>query len=185
MRKVYLLLLVFLCCYNTWAQQVNTNAARFIKITAADSNAAVKETVKAQLYKNVIAKKQKSVKVFVTAADKNTALGIARRVAAKQQQNILQADIATLISKYTAETEKNLDQLLTKAAEKNCILLFDEADALFAQEDNTPEAKDRSDAAVFLLDRLVNYKGTVIVCCTGFNCRNNVELPLFVKIKAD
>lgn len=184
MRKVYLLLLLFMYGNNTWSQQVTAASSRIIKITAADSNVTLKETVKAQLAKN-ISEKQKSFKLFVTAADKKTALSITKLVAAKQQQNILQADVAALISKYTAETEKNLNQLLSKAAASNCILLFDEADALFAPEDNTPDARDKQDAAVLIMDMLVNYKGGVVLCCTGFNCRNNVELPLFVKIKAD
>ena len=38
-----------------------------------------------------------------------------------------------VVSKYTGETEKNLATLCYKAENKNWILFFDEADALFGK----------------------------------------------------
>lgn len=51
------------------------------------------------------------------------------------------ADLA--VSKYVAETEKNLDVILHRAGDNSSILLFDEADALFSKRTHIEDAHDK------------------------------------------
>lgn len=48
-----------------------------------------------------------------------------------------------VISMYVGQTEKSLEELLTDAANRNAILLFDEADALFAKRTDVKNSLDR------------------------------------------
>ncbi len=81
------------------------------------------------------------------------------------QKEVYRIDLSRLISKYIGETEKNLDLLFAKAAEKDWILFFDEADALFGKRADVRDAHDRyaNLEISFLLQRLESYKGLVIL----------------------
>ena len=46
---------------------------------------------------------------------------------------LFRVDLATIVSKYIGETEKNLDRIFEAAIGSNAILFFDEADALFGK----------------------------------------------------
>ncbi len=48
-------------------------------------------------------------------------------------KDVFRIDLLRVISKYIGETEKNLSGLFAKAENKDWILLFDEADALFGR----------------------------------------------------
>lgn len=48
-----------------------------------------------------------------------------------------------LVSKYVGDTEKNIETLFTKVKNDKSILLFDEADAIFAKRTNVNAATDR------------------------------------------
>jgi SpoVK/Ycf46/Vps4 family AAA+-type ATPase len=48
-----------------------------------------------------------------------------------------------IVSKYIGETEKNLGLIFDQAQEKNWILFFDEADALFGKRTQTNSSNDR------------------------------------------
>ena len=60
-------------------------------------------------------------------------------IAADLGVEILRVDLATVVSKYIGETEKNLRRLFVSAKASGAILLFDEADALF---DKRREVRD-------------------------------------------
>ena len=47
--------------------------------------------------------------------------------------DLFRIDLATVVSKYIGETEKNLDRIFAAAEGSNAILFFDEADALFGK----------------------------------------------------
>ena len=47
--------------------------------------------------------------------------------------DLFRVDLATIVSKYIGETEKNLERIFTAADGSNAILFFDEADALFGK----------------------------------------------------
>ncbi len=83
-------------------------------------------------------------------------------------------DLSMVISKYIGETEKNLEKVFAKAENKNWILFFDEADALFGKRTGITDAHDKyaNQEIAYLLQRLEDYPGLVILAS---NMRNNVD----------
>jgi len=73
--------------------------------------------------------------------------------------------VANVVSKWIGETEKNLQKVFDEARKGKCVLLFDEADALFAKRAEVVRATDRyANMEVSLLLQLVeNYSGVVIL----------------------
>ncbi|WP_437277838.1 ATP-binding protein [Sorangium sp. So ce375] len=78
---------------------------------------------------------------------------------------LYRVDLASVISKYIGETEKNLAQLLARAEEAEVVLLFDEADALFGKRTEVKEANDRFANAQtnYLLQRIESFDGITIL----------------------
>lgn len=87
---------------------------------------------------------------------------------------VFRVDLSMVISKYIGETEKNLAGLFDKASNKNWILFFDEADALFGKRTETRDAHDKyaNQEVSYLLQRVENYPGLVILAS---NFRSNVD----------
>ena len=56
---------------------------------------------------------------------------------------LFRIDLATIVSKYIGETEKNLDRIFDAADGSNAILFFDEADALFGKRSEVRDSHDR------------------------------------------
>ena len=83
-------------------------------------------------------------------------------------------DLAALTSKYIGETEKNLSKVFSKAKNKNWILFFDEADALFGKRTEASDAHDRhaNQEISYLLQRIEDYEGLVILAS---NLRDNID----------
>ena len=79
-----------------------------------------------------------------------------------------------MVSKYIGETEKNLSRLFDKAENKNWILFFDEADALFGKRTDIRDAHDKyaNQEVAYLLQRIEGYNGLVILAT---NQRANVD----------
>jgi SpoVK/Ycf46/Vps4 family AAA+-type ATPase len=185
MLKIVTLLFCLLCCTEIFAQQdINPSFARHIKITGADSLVTIKETVKAQLYKTVSNKKQNgALRLLVTGSNKTVGSNIGRWVAAKHQQDMYRIDLAALVNKYIGETEKNLELLFARAEQKNWILFFDEADALFGKRSNT---ETETNAGVTAFIKYCNaFKGTVLISCTGDDCSAKIIKQRFIKIAAE
>ncbi len=59
------------------------------------------------------------------------------------QKDVYRIDLSQIVSKYIGETEKNLEKVFSKAENKDWILFFDEADALFGKRTNVKDAHDR------------------------------------------
>ena len=74
-------------------------------------------------------------------------------------------DLASLVSKYIGETEKNLTQAFEEAETHDAILLFDEADSLFGKRTQVSTAHDRyaNLDSSYLLQRIEAYPGLVIL----------------------
>ena len=88
--------------------------------------------------------------------------------------DVYRIDLSMVISKYIGETEQNLEKVFKKAENKNWILFFDEADALFGKRTNISDAHDKyaNQEIAYLLQRLEEYSGMVILAS---NMRNNVD----------
>ena len=83
-------------------------------------------------------------------------------------------DLATIVSKYIGETEKNLERIFTAADGSNAILFFDEADALFGKRSEVSDSHDRyaNIEVAYLLQRMEAYPGAVILAT---NFRRNID----------
>lgn len=88
--------------------------------------------------------------------------------------DVYRIDLSMVISKYIGETEKNLEKVFKKAENKNWILFFDEADALFGKRTNISDSHDKyaNQEIAYLLTRLEDYPGLVILAS---NMRQNVD----------
>lgn len=79
--------------------------------------------------------------------------------------DVIQIDLAAVVSKYIGETEKNLSRIFDLAEADSGVLFFDEADALFGKRSAVKDAKDRNAniEVSYLLQRLESYPGLVVL----------------------
>jgi hypothetical protein len=78
---------------------------------------------------------------------------------------LYKVDLATLVSKYIGETERNLDQLFSAAEAADVVLFFDECDAIFGKRSEVNDAHDRyaNLETSFLLQRMEQFAGLMIL----------------------
>jgi len=89
-------------------------------------------------------------------------------------RDVFRIDLSRVVSKYIGETEKNLARLFDKAENKDWILFFDEADALFGKRTDVRDAHDKyaNQETAYLLQRVESYNGLVILAS---NQRANID----------
>lgn len=90
------------------------------------------------------------------------------------EREVYRIDLSTMVSKYIGETEKNLSVLFDKAENKNWILFFDEADALFGKRTSVSSAHDRfaNQEVSYLLQRVEEFSGLSILAS---NFKSNLD----------
>ena len=90
------------------------------------------------------------------------------------KKEVYRIDLSMVVSKYIGETEKNLELLFTRAEDKEWILFFDEADAIFGKRTNVRDAHDKyaNQEVSYLLQRIEDYNGLVILAT---NKKNNID----------
>ena len=88
--------------------------------------------------------------------------------------DVYKVDLSMIASKYIGETEKNLARIFDMAEDKNWILFFDEADALFGKRTQVDDAHDRfaNQEVSFLLQRIEEFHGVVLLTS---NLRSNID----------
>jgi ATP-dependent 26S proteasome regulatory subunit len=97
--------------------------------------------------------------------------------------DLYKIDLASVVSKYIGETEKNLSRIFAEAETSNAILFFDEADALFGKRGEVREAHDRyaNIEINYLLQRIEEYEGVIILAS---NLRKNMDEAFVRRIHA-
>src|SRR5690606_28124963 len=87
---------------------------------------------------------------------------------------VYRIDLSQVVSKYIGETEKNLEKVFRKAENKNWILFFDEADALFGKRSLVQNAHDKyaNQEVSYLLQRVEDFPGLIILAS---NFKNNMD----------
>jgi ATPase family associated with various cellular activities (AAA) len=87
---------------------------------------------------------------------------------------VYRIDLASVVSKYIGETEKNLAGIFDRAEARDWILFFDEADALFGRRAEVQDARDRyaNQEVSYLLQRLESFAGVTILAT---NVLRNVD----------
>jgi len=88
--------------------------------------------------------------------------------------DVYRIDLAMVVSKYIGETEKNLGRIFDRAAGKDWILFFDEAESLFSKRTAVNDARDRyaNQQVAYLLQRIEEYDGIVILAS---NLREHID----------
>jgi AAA+ superfamily predicted ATPase len=86
-------------------------------------------------------------------------------IAGELQLDLYTIDLASVVSKYIGETEKNLARIFAVAERANAILLFDEADALYGKRSEVRDAHDRyaNIEVGYLLQRMDDYEGIAVL----------------------
>jgi AAA+ superfamily predicted ATPase len=90
------------------------------------------------------------------------------------RKDVFRIDLSRVVSKYIGETEQNLSRLFDKAENRDWILFFDEADALFGKRTDIRDAHDKyaNQETAYLLQRVEGYNGLVILAS---NQRSNID----------
>ena len=86
-------------------------------------------------------------------------------LARELDMELFRVDLSRITSKWIGETEKNLARIFDEAQRSNAIILFDEADSLFAKRTEVKSSVDRyaNMEVNFLLQRLETFSGVVIL----------------------
>jgi hypothetical protein len=107
----------------------------------------------------------------------------AQVIAAALRFDLARVDLAMVVSKFVGETSQNLEKIFRRARDSNTILLFDEADAVFAKRsDEIRTAQDRfanTDAA-YLLQAIESYPGVALL---STNQKGNIDPAFFRRLR--
>lgn len=78
---------------------------------------------------------------------------------------LFKVQLSQVVSKYIGETEKNLRRVFTEAKNANCVLFFDETDALFGKRSEVKDSHDRhaNIETAYLLQQMEEYDGVVLM----------------------
>ena len=89
----------------------------------------------------------------------------AQVIARSLGMDIYRVDLASVMSKYIGETEKNLRQVFDACERANALLFFDEADALFGKRLQVKDAHDRfaNIEIDYLLQRMEQFDGLAVL----------------------
>jgi hypothetical protein len=106
----------------------------------------------------------------------------AQVIAAELGLDLMRIDLASTVNKYIGETAKNLRRIFARAAEMNAVLLFDEADALFARRTDVRDAHDRHANADtnYLLQQVEDFDGIALLAS---NRKQNIDTAFVRRIR--
>jgi len=96
-------------------------------------------------------------------------------------RQMYRVDLSQVVDKYLGETEKHVARLFDEAARTRAVLLFDEADGLFARRTDVKSSNDRyaNLSTNFLLQRIEAYDG---VCVLTTNHVQNLDDALLRRV---
>ena len=91
-------------------------------------------------------------------------------------------DLSQVVNKYIGETEKNLGRVFDEAARGQVMLLFDEADSLFAKRTEVKSSHDRyANLEVnYLLQRMESHEGVVVMTT---NAESSIDRAFLRRIR--
>lgn len=98
----------------------------------------------------------------------------AEAMAAELMLPLYKVNLANIASKWIGESEKHLAKLFDQAERQHAVLLFDEADAIFAKRSEVSSSHDKNAnmGVSFLLQRMENYSGLLLL---STNFKNNLD----------
>lgn len=106
----------------------------------------------------------------------------AEAVAKALDRDLCRIDLSSVISKYIGETEKSLARIFDAAEASGCVLLFDEAEALFGKRTEVREARDRwaNTGVCFLLQRIERFGG---LCLLATNLKGHIDSAFLRRLR--
>ncbi|WP_411139855.1 ATP-binding protein [Streptomyces sp. x-80] len=98
----------------------------------------------------------------------------AEAVARELDLDLYVVSLPSIVSKYIGETEKNLERVFSAAETLDAVVLFDEADSMFAKRGEVKGSNDRhaNMQSGYLLQRLEAFNGLAILTT---NLRSNID----------
>ncbi|MFZ4296328.1 ATP-binding protein [Streptomyces cinereoruber] len=113
------------------------------------------------------------VALFAGESGTGKTLG-AEVVAGELGLDLYVVDLSSLVDKYVGETEKNLERIFAEVDRTDCVLLFDEADAVFGKRSEVRSSHDRyaNLESAYLLQRLEAFDGLAVLTT---NLRSNID----------
>jgi SpoVK/Ycf46/Vps4 family AAA+-type ATPase len=107
----------------------------------------------------------RGLSVLFTGASGTGKTMAAEVLARELSLHLFQIDLSTVVSKYIGETEQHLSVIFREAELSQCLLFFDEADALFGKRTEVKDAHDRyaNIEVNYLLQRIEQYQGLVVL----------------------
>ena len=105
----------------------------------------------------------------------------AQIIANQLNMEMYKINLSQIVSKYIGETEKNLRAVFTEARNADCILFFDECDALFGKRSEVKDSHDRNAnvEVAYLLQQIEEYDG---VCILATNLIGNIDAAFMRRI---
>ena len=93
----------------------------------------------------------------------------AEAIAGELKLPLYKVNLSNVASKWIGETEKHLSKLFDQAEKQQAVLLFDEADAIFAKRSEVESSQDKNAnmGVSFLLQRMESYQG-ILLLSTNF-----------------
>jgi len=106
----------------------------------------------------------------------------AQVLAAQLGLDLYRIDLSSVVSKYVGETSQNLDRILSLARHRNCVLFFDEADALFGRRTEIKDAHDRyaNTDTNYLLQAIESYPGVALLAT---NKKGNIDVGFLRRLR--
>ncbi|WP_405861611.1 ATP-binding protein [Streptomyces sp. NBC_00090] len=113
------------------------------------------------------------VALFAGESGTGKTLG-AEVVAGELGLDLYVVDLSSVVDKYVGETEKNLERIFVEVDRTDCVLLFDEADAVFGKRSEVKSSHDRyaNLESAYLLQRLESFAGIAVLTT---NLRANID----------
>jgi AAA+ superfamily predicted ATPase len=95
-------------------------------------------------------------------------------IASELSLELFQIDLSTVMSKYIGDMEKHISTIFAEAEQGQCVLFFDECDAVFGKRMEVRDAHDyyANTQVNYLLQRLEQYEGIVLLAT---NFQQNID----------
>ncbi|MFO1302108.1 MAG: ATP-binding protein [Burkholderiales bacterium] len=107
----------------------------------------------------------------------------AQVIAGELGLDIFRIDLSAILSKWVGETAQNLQRTLSRASERNCVLFFDEADALYGKRvEDVKDAQDRfaNMDVSHLMMAIESFDGLVLLAT---NLKANIDAAFLRRVR--
>ena len=125
-----------------WSQ-LSASAEILHGLRDLESRCRNRERLRGLLNENLTAQLNVGVRALFSGPSGSGKTLAARLLAASLKMDLYRLDLSSVVNKYIGETEKNLNQVFSRAEELDVILLIDEGDALLTQRTGVQTSNDR------------------------------------------